>query len=327
MILLWGVPGDAPLEAVRAALQQLGADFRLLDQRYAAGMEITFDVRGRGGLCGKIVEPEGEIDLSHVGSAYVRPLETSKACPGLEADDPAYLRAVTVDASLVAWADLSSATVVNRPVAMASNNSKPYQLRLIADAGLAVPDTLVTTEESAVRRFHRRHGTIIYKSVSGVRSIVSRLTSAQSEALVDVANCPTQFQQYIPGTDVRVHVAGSAVLATEIVSTADDYRYATRVNANVAMAQVELPNEIAASCRCVVRRLGLAVAGIDFRRSPEGKWYCLEVNPSPGFTYFEAATGQPIAAAVAQFLMSEDAQQPLCWSQLPTEQTPLTVEA
>lgn len=135
---------------------------------------------------------------------------------------------------------------------------------------------------------------------------MSRLVSTDEEVLASVANCPTQFQEYIPGSDVRVHVAGSTVIATEIVSGADDYRYASRVNANVAMAPVELPTDFAKCCRHLVSSLGLSLAGIDFRRTPQGKWYCLEVNPSPGFTYFEAATGQPIAAAVAQLLISAD---------------------
>ena len=74
----------------------------------------------------------------------------------------------------------------------------------------------------------------------------------------DAANCPTQFQEYIPGSDVRVHVAGESVIATEIDSTADDYRYAARSG--------------------------------------------FEVNPSPGFTFFEAGAGQPLAAAVADLL-------------------------
>lgn len=306
MILLWGVPGDGPFDAVQAALQQHDAEFRLLDQRNACDMEISFCIGAEGRLDGKILYAGEEISLASVGSGYIRPVETSKACDGHNDEDPRFLRAVAVDSSLVAWADLARTTVVNRPAAMASNNSKPYQLALIAAAGFLVPDTLVTTDPSAVVRFQQRHGSVIYKSVSGVRSIVSRLASTNDEVLASVANCPTQFQEYIPGSDVRVHVAGSAVIATEIVSGADDYRYASRVKANVAMATVEPPTDFADSCRYLVSSLGLALAGIDFRRTPEGKWYCLEVNPSPGFTYFEAATGQPIADAVAQLLISAD---------------------
>ena len=314
MILLWGVPGDGPFDAVRSALRQQDAEFRLLDQRNAVDMEISLRIGMDGTLDGSILDAGEEVALAGVGSAYVRPVETSRACCNRSDDDPDYLHAVAVDSSLVAWADLARATVANRPAAMASNNSKPYQLALIEAAGFLVPDTLVTTDPGAVVRFQQRHRSLIYKSVSGVRSIVSRLTSTEDEALACVANCPTQFQEYIPGSDVRVHVAGSTVIATEIVSGADDYRYASRVKADVAMAPVELTTDLADRCRHLVSSLGLMLAGIDFRRTPEGKWYCLEVNPSPGFTYFEAATGQPIAAAVAELLISADVASAAMWN-------------
>ena len=61
---------------------------------------------------------------------------------------------------------------------MASNNSKPYQALLIQALGFAVPETLVTTDPDAVLAFWQRHGTVVYKSNSGIRSIVSRLTDA-----------------------------------------------------------------------------------------------------------------------------------------------------
>jgi D-alanine-D-alanine ligase-like ATP-grasp enzyme len=48
--------------------------------------------------------------------------------------------------------------------------------------------------------------------------------------------------------------------------------------------------------------LGLLVAGIDMRCCADGRWVCFEVNPSPGFSFYEAATGQPIAAAIADLL-------------------------
>jgi glutathione synthase/RimK-type ligase-like ATP-grasp enzyme len=174
---------------------------------------------------------------------------------------------------------------------------------MIAACGFSVPDTLVTTDAVAVGRFLRRHHDVIYKSTSGVRSIVSRLGPTRRDALEDVANCPTQFQEYVPGVDIRVHVVGDDILATEICSKADDYRYASRSNLDVAMVPIVLPEKVAAACRAMVNSMGLNVAGIDLRRTPDDKWYCFEVNPSPGFTFFEAAAGQPIAATIADFLL------------------------
>jgi glutathione synthase/RimK-type ligase-like ATP-grasp enzyme len=267
---------------------------------------VVLKVGAAGRVSGHVDRPKGTVDLDRVGALYLRPVETERACGSGSPDDPVYLRAVATDAAMITWADLASTVVANRPAAMAANNSKPYQLALIAACGFNVPDTLVTTDAAAVRRFHRRHDNIIYKSTSGVRSIVSRLETTRSDALEDVANCPTQFQEYVPGTDMRVHVVADAVLATEIRSAADDYRYASRSGADVAMAPAVLPGNVAAACRAMVHGMGLSVAGIDLRYTPDGKWYCFEVNPSPGFTFFEAATGQPIAATVADLLLRHD---------------------
>src|SRR5215475_11856364 len=104
-------------------------------------MEVTFWIGTDGALNGTILDAGEEFPLASVGSAYIRPVETSVACGSHDNDDPRFLRAVAADASLVSWADLARATVVNRPDAMASNNSKPYQLALIAAAGFLVPDT------------------------------------------------------------------------------------------------------------------------------------------------------------------------------------------
>jgi glutathione synthase/RimK-type ligase-like ATP-grasp enzyme len=91
---------------------------------------------------------------------------------------------------------------------------------------MAVPETLVTTDPAAVLAFLEEHGEIIYKSVSGVRSKVSKLRSEHLERIEHVSSCPTQFQQHISGVDYRVHVVGDEVFAARLVSTADDYRYA-----------------------------------------------------------------------------------------------------
>jgi hypothetical protein len=195
---------------------------------------------------------------------------------------------------------MTFALVVNRFQATASNNSKPYQLQKIRAAGFDVPETLLTTDPGAVQAFWERHGEVIYKSISGTRSRVARLRPEQRERLANVAFCPTQFQRYIPGTDVRVHVVGAEIFASEIVSEVDDYRYPGRHAVDIQARR--LPREVEERCRLLARALRLPVAGIDLRRTPEADWYCFEVNPSPAFTFYERMTGQPIARAVANLL-------------------------
>jgi len=101
---------------------------------------------------------------------------------------------------------------------------------------------------------------------------------------------------------VRVHVVGTSHFATAVDSDADDYRYASRDGADLALAPFELPPELAGRLVEISRKMGLLVAGIDLRVTEDGEWFCFEVNPSPGFTFYEEATGQPIAAAIADLL-------------------------
>ena len=308
MILLWGAPGDGPLDAVRAALARLGAPVRFLDQRDGAQSSANLHVEGKR-LRLEIEGPRDadRLDCDEVGAAYLRPVETERALPPECAGDrSASLRADSVERAMVAWADAADALVVNPPAAMAVNNSKPYQLRLIAGYGFAVPDTLVTTDPDAVRAFAAQYGRLVYKSVSGVRSIVNTLTDAQLERIDDVANAPTQFQQYVRGMDVRVHVVGEEVFATEIRSNACDYRYASLGGHDVALAAVAVDRDVADRCRAMAAGMRLAVAGIDLRHTPDDRWVCFEVNPSPAFVYYEEATGQPIAHAVAELLVRGD---------------------
>jgi glutathione synthase/RimK-type ligase-like ATP-grasp enzyme len=97
---------------------------------------------------------------------------------------------------------------------------------------------------------------------------------------------------------------GEEVFACVIHSTADDFRYAARQGGETEMRACELPEECATRCRTLAGYLELPLAGIDLRLTPDGDWCCFEVNPSPGFTFFQEATGQRIDEAVARYLMA-----------------------
>lgn len=303
MILLWGLPWDSPLARVHSALRRREAAVALVDQRDVLGTEVELWVDGA--VRGVVRTPDRVVPLDQVTAAYVRPYSSAQL-PAIGHAGPfsaAWQHAVSIDDALMSWADLAPAYVVNRPAAMATNSAKTYQALFIQAVGFDVPATLVTTDPDAVREFWAEHASVIYKSLSGVRSIVSRLEARHEARLERVRWCPTQFQQYIPGTDYRVHVVGDDVFACEICSAADDYRYAARQGLDVKISPYQLPQDVADRCRALTTSLGLCVTGIDFRRDPEGRWYCFEVNPSPAFTYYQNASDQPIDETIADLLI------------------------
>lgn len=302
LILLWGIVEESPLAAVHSELTRLGIPTVFLDQRDV--LETQVELAVGNSIEGKITTWYQKIDLSEVTAAYLRPYD-SRRLPQIASagvNSPAWQHAIAVDDALMCWSEITPACIVNRPSAMAANGSKPYQLELIRSLGFKVPETLVTTDPEAVREFWQQHGSLIYKSVSGIRSKVSRLGVEHLDRLHNVCWCPTQFQQYIPGIDYRVHVVGKEIFASQVISQADDYRYASQEDESTDIRAAQIPQAVAERCRVMAKAMGLPLCGIDLRQTPDNEWYCFEVNPSPGFSYYQQATGQPISTAIAHLL-------------------------
>lgn len=285
MILVWGSRSDSPVARVLDALSARGSEVVHLDESRLASAryDLVFEPSPRGW-----VEIEGRhVSVEEIAGAYVRPGE-----PGSAAGRRASMVFLALAASL-------PGIVLNPPAAGRSNGAKPYQLGLIARSGFDVPETLVTTDPEAARAFLRRHGRVVYKSLSGIRSIVATLEPGDEARLNGVRTGPVQLQKWIAGLDVRVHVVGERFFACAVRSAAADYRYAGTA---AELSTYDLPPAIGDRLVALAHRMGLRLAGVDLRLAPDGAWICFEVNPSPGFTWYEDSTGQPIAAAIAEEL-------------------------
>jgi hypothetical protein len=308
-VLVLGIPSEPPVRAVVDALRRCGGDVFLWNQRQVLETSVQAGLTpaepgGQPSLVGQLVSPDGVVDLASLEGIYMRLTDNGELpeVSGLAFDDPRREHADHVLDTMFSVCQLSPATVVNRPGARDENGSKPRQLQLIA-RHFATPPTLATNDPHAVVDFWREHGRVVYKSNSGERSIVTELTEADASRFGVLARCPAQFQALVEGVDIRVHAMSSGVtFATAIAADTIDYRYGEQSS----MEPVELPGDVATACIRLTVELGLELSGLDFKLTPDGVWVCLEVNPSPAFTAFEHATGQPIAAAVARLLVGRN---------------------
>jgi hypothetical protein len=304
MILLCGIPTETPMALVRDALDSNGARYVVLNQRKFASMKMSLNILG-GKPSGKLQLNGDSYSVDEFTGVFTR-LMDYRYLPELQdapADSPDLKFCCNLFETLTRWAEISPARVVNRVAPMGSNFSKPYQAQLIKRYGFEVPETLITNDPELVRAFRVRHGKVIYKSISGVRSIVQTLTDDDMTRIDNIRWCPTQFQAFVEGTNVRVHTVGEKVFATAINTDATDYRYAQRQSGDHAeLRPVDLSDDLAEMCVKLSAGLGLAFAGIDLKITPENYVYCFEVNPSPAFSYYESQTGQRISRAVADYL-------------------------
>jgi hypothetical protein len=304
MILLAGIKSEPALARVAAELDLLGVPVAWFDQRQATETACRYRIDD-GGMRGTLSQPQHEMRLEDVSAVYTR-LMDDRFLPelqGLPADTPERIACRRLHDTFIGWIELAPCRVMNRSNAMASNGSKPYQAQVIRAAGFDVPETLVTNEPDLVRDFAAARGRVIYKSVSGTRSIVREVDDDALARLDDIRWCPVQFQAYVDGVDVRVHVIGRQVFATRVTSGATDYRYAARDGGLPARLEpTRLSEAIEERCVELTGRLGLLFSGIDLRITPSGQVVCFEANPCPAYSYYEGHTGQPIARAVARHL-------------------------
>lgn len=309
MILLCGIPSEPPLALVREALDELGTTYVFFNQRQFSIMDIEFEIAAGGNVTGTLRSNGSYHRLEDFSGVYVR-LMDDRALPEVKSEpagSPKRLSCRALHDTLMRWCEIAPIRVVNRTAPMGSNSSKPYQAQLIQKYGFEVPETLVTNEADLVREFRRRHRAVIYKSLSGVRSIVQTMTDEDDERLELIRWCPTQFQEFVEGTNIRVHTIGERVFATAVSTEATDYRYAYRQVGDAAeLTEFELSDELQEKCVNLTRGLGLAFAGIDLKFTPDDRVFCFEVNPSPAYSYYQAHTGQPIARAVAEYLASSE---------------------
>jgi glutathione synthase/RimK-type ligase-like ATP-grasp enzyme len=304
MMLVCGGLADIVTELICARIESLSYDYRFLNLGiYPDG--YTVDWRwDEDTVHGTITAPGWTLDLATVSGVFVRYVEKEGHAPMNK------IRAGLADAVLaecqmgmMTLLEYLPCPVANRSNPSTSNHSKPYQSLIIRDVGLRVPRTLITNDEAVARGFFEEcAGDVVFKSLSGMRSLVRRVEQRDFERLPLLRNCPTQFQEFVPGDNVRVHVVGDQVYATRARTGAVDYRYAHQQGFPLEMEATTVPPQVEEACIKLTRIFGLIFSGIDLKQTPDGEYYCFEVNPSPGFIFYERHTGQPISTALVELL-------------------------
>jgi D-alanine-D-alanine ligase-like ATP-grasp enzyme len=96
-----------------------------------------------------------------------------------------------------------------------------------------------------------------------------------------------------------VHVFFGETFAVRIRSDAVDYRYyRTRGSFAKLEPEIELPKAIKSACIEFAAASRVSLAGFDFKIDGEGRWYCLEMNPTPAFESYDRVMEGAIARRI-----------------------------
>lgn len=204
---------------------------------------------------------------------------------------------------------------MNHPSREADACYKPRQLATAACCGLTVPETLVTNDPQAVRRFaDRLDGRVVVKTL-GSNAIMERdgprvcytypLSEDDLSDLSGVEVTAHLFQERVGAKthEVRLTAVGDALFAAAIKAGSDAARIDWRADFGaLSYRPTEVPGEVAQGVRAYLSAFGLAYGAFDFAVTPDSHWLFFECNPGGQFGWIEAATGLPITSALADLL-------------------------
>jgi glutathione synthase/RimK-type ligase-like ATP-grasp enzyme len=308
MVLVFSTSEDDETREVLAALSHRGCQTTLLDlsafpQRWSAEFAV-----GPARESWALSRGEHRLQLEEVSTVWWRRPEPFQPSPEVMAEQRARAFRQCEQAMAGMWQSLD-ATWVNHPTREAVADRKLYQLAVARRLGLTIPSTLVTNDPARARAFAaslapRR---VITKGMRLDRTGTWRTRWADpdgEEVFEGARYAPAVLQEYVGAEiDLRVTIVGDQVFAAEIDASRTAYPLDWRVDfANARVTPARLPEPVIAKLRGLMKALGLVYGAADLRRTGDGDYAFLEVNPSGEWLFVERRTGQPITAAVADLL-------------------------
>jgi glutathione synthase/RimK-type ligase-like ATP-grasp enzyme len=208
-----------------------------------------------------------------------------------------------VETALLSCLAQLECTWVNPPEAVFQHRFKGLQLKNVQSLGVLTPDTLIGNDPGMVAEFfERHHGQVIMKNVSDT-GVPQKVTPDMIEGWTsgEFVLPPATFQPFIEGTDVRVHVVGSDIYASEVSSE----QWVSKID-HQTTAAISLSKDLQEQCFLISKTLGMVWTGIDFRKTPQGDYYFLEANPSPQYPIYEDRDQHPISESIVRCLLSNE---------------------
>lgn len=183
---------------------------------------------------------------------------------------------------------------------------KPLQLHLYDREGVSIPDTLFTNDPDEVLSFYDAHDRVVYKPITK-GAVPSELTEADlDERLDDLATAPVQFQEFVPGEDLRIYLLdGEIVGAARYESEYLSFQHAVveGEGERVDVEPISVPDDLGDALVRAADVTGFTFAAADVRRRPDGSYALLELNEAPRFVAPDVYGDQDVSGALAEYLL------------------------
>ncbi|MDX3672675.1 ATP-grasp ribosomal peptide maturase [Streptomyces europaeiscabiei] len=313
-VLMIAADDDWPTDRVVTELTGRGVEvFRMDTADFPQRLSLAARLDGEYAWTGELATAHRAVDLSRVGAVYYRAPGAFQFPDGMTGPEERFA-AAQARAGLGGVLSALDCRWVNHPTFMARAEYKPVQLDAARTCGLRIPPTLITNRPEAVREFAAAvPGPLICKPVASpvliedgqLKSVYTRRLTPDD--LVDLRGVETTahlFQAWVDKShEVRLTVVGSRMFAAGVHAGSEAAYEDWRSDyGSLTYTTTDVPDDVEFGMRRLMDRLHLTYGAADFVVDPAGRWWFLEVNPCGQWDWIQGATGQPIAAAIADEL-------------------------
>jgi glutathione synthase/RimK-type ligase-like ATP-grasp enzyme len=315
MIAIVSEENDVHAQAVMSELESQGASYSLINfSKYPAhsSLTINFDANEDKSNA-QWREHEKLLNFNDFKVVWWRRPQQFQIHPDvLRAEDINFAFREAESALSGLWLTLD-AFWINHPNLTEVAGRKVYQLKIAQNVGLHIPKTRITNNVEDAKAFIKTLGTenTVYKAFLGTEKTWRETRVLKPNELDFISNVqytPVIFQEYIPaGVDFRITIVGDQIFPAAIHSRGTEYEIDFRmVMGSAKIKEATLPKAVTKSLFALMKKLDLTYGAIDMRQTPDGEFIFLEINPAGQWLFIEEATGQPIAKALAELMISKD---------------------
>lgn len=194
--------------------------------------------------------------------------------------------------------------------ALVRSRDKLRSLQLMAKAGIGMPKTAFASSPKDIDDVIKQVGgaPVVIKLLEGTQGIGVILAETHNSAKsvieaflgVEVNILVQEFIKEAKGADIRAFIVdGQIVGAMRRQGAEGDFR--SNLHRGGKASLIELTAEEKKTAIKAVKKLGLAIAGVDMLQGERGP-LVMEVNSSPGLEGIEGATGVDIAGKIIEYI-------------------------
>ncbi len=207
---------------------------------------------------------------------------------------------------------------INNPQRTFDAENRLNQLLSAQRLGFNIPETVITNDMEAAKRFFKRfpkstivkvlHHHEIYLDQKSYRFLTNKIETSHSSKFNELTYAPVIFQKRIENdSEIRVTVVNDKSFSCRIstIKEKQDFSDLHKIKEKeLIFSEINLGKKMEKQCIKLNRELGLHVSSIDFIQNKNGELFFLEINPIGDWNWIEKHTNLPITKSMFDFVNS-----------------------